>query len=115
MTVCTINISDMHCSACAAKISRVSESLADVQNMHINLVRRQILLEHSDSETPMELLLALEGAGFSPSVSGETDHDKEQRQLLKRLGVAGLACMHASYDGRHRPLRWRHGITGTGF
>jgi Cu2+-exporting ATPase len=83
----------MHCSACAAKIRGVSTNFADVQNMHINLVRRQILVEHSDSQTPMELLFALEDAGFSPSISAKIDHDKEQRSLLRRLGVAGLACM----------------------
>ena len=93
MTACTIHISDMHCSACAAKVGKVLAGIASVKSSHINLVRRQVVVEHQDPELPIELLFALEEAGFSPTFRGEEDHDGNQRQLLKRLGIAGLACM----------------------
>ncbi len=93
MSICTISVSDMHCAACAGKIRRALTSLDDIQATHINPVRRQVLVEHGASTDPLKILSTIESAGFSPTLSGLDDHDARQRDLLKRLGIAGLAMM----------------------
>ncbi len=93
MSICTISVSDMHCAACAGKIRRALTTLDDIQATHINPVRRQVLVEHGNATDPLEILSTIESAGFSPTLSGLDDHDARQRDLLKRLGIAGLAMM----------------------
>ena len=93
MTICTISVSDMHCSACAGKIRRALAGLEDIQATHINPVRRQVLVEHGSATDPLEILTTIESAGFTPTLAGLDDHDARQRSLLKRLGIAGLAMM----------------------
>jgi Cu2+-exporting ATPase len=93
LSICTISVSDMHCAACAGKIRRALRALDDIQATHINPVRRQVLVEHGTATDPLEILSTIESAGFSPTLSGLDDHDARQRDLLKRLGIAGLAMM----------------------
>jgi Cu2+-exporting ATPase len=83
----------MHCAACAGKIRRALTTLEDIQATHINPVRRQVLVEHGAATNPLEILSTIESAGFSPTLAGLDDHDARQRDLLKRLGIAGLAMM----------------------
>lgn len=93
MSLCTLNVDDMHCSACAGKIQRTLKGINSIKTTHINLVRRQVFVEHDEAMTPLEILTAVESAGFTPALSGVREHDGEHRQLLKRLGIAGLAMM----------------------
>lgn len=93
MSICTISVSDMHCAACAGKIRRALTTLDDIQATHINPVRRQVLVEHGADADPLKILSTIESAGFTPTLSGLDDHDARQRDLLKRLGIAGLAMM----------------------
>lgn len=93
MTISTISVSDMHCSACAGKIRRALTELKDIQATHINPVRRQVLVEHGSSTDSLQILNTIESAGFTPTLAGLDDHDARQRSLLKRLGIAGLAMM----------------------
>lgn len=93
MSICTISVSDMHCAACAGKIRHALTTLNDIKATHINPVRRQVLVEHGTATDPLEILNTIESAGFSPTLAGLDDHDARQRDLLKRLGIAGLAMM----------------------
>ncbi|MGE0621000.1 MAG: heavy metal translocating P-type ATPase [Pseudomonadales bacterium] len=93
MRLSTISVSDMHCAACASKIRRALAGLEDVRTTHINPVRRQVLVEHGETLTPLDILNTIESAGFTPTLAGLDDHDARQRSLLKRLGIAGLAMM----------------------
>ena len=93
MTLCTLSVDDMHCSACAGKIQRTLSGINSIKTAHINLVRRQVFIEHDEALAPLDILSAVESAGFSPALSGNTEHDAEHRQLLKRLGIAGLGMM----------------------
>lgn len=93
MSICTVSVSDMHCAACAGKIRRALTALDDIEATHINPVRRQVLVEHGKATDPLEILSTIESAGFTPTLAGLDDHDGRQRDLLKRLGIAGLAMM----------------------
>ncbi len=93
MTVSTINVPDMHCSACSGKIRNALGNLAGVDATYFNPARRQVLVEHAENLGSLDLLRSIEAAGFTPSLTGAEAHDQRQKALLKRLGVAGLAMM----------------------
>jgi len=93
MTVSTINVPDMHCSACSGRIRAALDGLAGVRATHFNPVRRQVLVEHGAEVAALDLLRRIEDAGFTPSLTGVEDQDEGQKQQLKRLGIAGLAMM----------------------
>lgn len=93
MTVSTFSVSDMHCAVCAGRIRRALAPLVGIRATHINPVRRQVLVDHGADTDPLQILLTIETAGFSPTLTGLDDHDARQRTLLKRLGVAGFAMM----------------------
>ena len=56
-------------------------------------MRRQVFVEHDDALTPLDILTAVENAGFTPALSGTIEHNTEQQVLLKRFGIAGLGMM----------------------
>jgi Cu2+-exporting ATPase len=93
MTISTISVSDMHCSACASKVRRALAPVAGISATFINPVRRQVLVEHGSETDPLDIMERIEAAGFTPALAGLDDHDARQRALLKRLGIAGLAAM----------------------
>ena len=93
MTVSTINVPDMHCSACSGKIRKALDQLSGVDATYFNPARRQVLVEHAEALGSLDLLRSIEAAGFTPSLTGAEAHDQRQKALLKRLGVAGLAMM----------------------
>jgi len=95
MTLSTISVRDMHCGACVSKIERALAGAVGISATHVNPARRQVLVEHADSTDPVALLQIIEDAGFQPSLS-RIDGGRggaRQRNLLKRLGIAGLAMM----------------------
>ena len=56
-------------------------------------MRRQVFVEHDDALTPLDILTAVENAGFTPALSGTIEHNTERQVLLKRFGIAGLGMM----------------------
>jgi len=93
MTVSTISVPDMHCSACSSRIRRALGDLVGVQATHFNPTRRQVLVEHDAGVAALDLLRRIEDAGFTPTLTAVEAHDASQKRLLKRLGIAGLAMM----------------------
>ena len=92
VTVTTISITDMHCAACVNKI-RNALDFDWVEATYFNPARRQVLVEHDDAADVVDLLRKIEDAGFHPHLNERRRHSHQQKQLLKRLGVAGLAMM----------------------
>jgi P-type Cu2+ transporter len=93
MTLSTINVSDMHCGNCVGKIERALKGFADVTATYVNPARRLVLVEHGAQTDPIQLLQRIEAAGFRPSLTRVEAGNSAQRQMLKRLGIAGLAMM----------------------
>ena len=91
MTISTISVTDMHCSACAVKIRKALQHLSGIEEIFINPARRQVLVEHSADIDSLQILKQIEATGFNPALAGVDNHNTEQRILLKRLGIAGLA------------------------
>lgn len=95
MTLSTISVSDMHCGGCVSKIEGALAGIQGISATYVNPARRQVLVEHADTTDPVALLQIIEDAGFHPSLSriGGGRGGARQRDLLKRLGIAGLAMM----------------------
>lgn len=93
MTLSTISVSDMYCAACAGKIERALRPIDGVSATYVNPARRLVHVEHASDLDPVGLLQHIEDAGFHPSLSRIESGNARQRDLLKRLGVAGLAMM----------------------
>ncbi|MEQ8861025.1 MAG: cation-translocating P-type ATPase [Pseudomonadales bacterium] len=93
MTVSTISVRDMHCASCVGRIERHLEGVKGIVATHINPARRLVLVEHASDTDPVSLLQLIEDAGFQPSLARIDRGSAGQRDLLKRLGIAGLAMM----------------------
>jgi Cu2+-exporting ATPase len=89
----TINVADMHCASCVSKIEQALAGLDGITATHVNPARRMVLVEHGAGTDPVGLLQRIEDAGFHPSLSRIESGSARQRDLLKRLGIAGLAMM----------------------
>jgi len=93
VTLSTISVNDMHCAGCVSKIERALRELEGVLETYINPARRQVLVEHADGTDTATLLAQIEQAGFHPCLTSNPRQSFRQRDLLKRLGIAGLAMM----------------------
>ncbi|MFU8816283.1 MAG: heavy metal translocating P-type ATPase [Pseudomonadales bacterium] len=93
MTLSTISVADMHCGSCVGKIERALAGFAGITATYVNAARRQVLVEHGSDTDPVELLQRIEEAGFHPSLERIEAGSAAQREMLKRLGIAGLAMM----------------------
>lgn len=94
MTVTTINVNDMHCASCSNKIRNALGDFSGIQNLQFNPVRRQVFVTHNDAVSSANLLETIELAGFHPHLESDSRFVwQASRDLLKRLGVAGLAMM----------------------
>jgi Cu2+-exporting ATPase len=83
----------MHCGGCVGKIERALAGVDGITATHVNPARRLVLVEHGRDVDPVALLQRIEDAGFHPSLSRIESGSARQRDLLKRLGIAGLAMM----------------------
>jgi Cu2+-exporting ATPase len=93
MTLSAFHIGDMHCARCAARVEATLVDAEGVLATFVNPARKQLLVEHAVSANPLELMERIERAGFHPHLGAQSTARLDQRDLLKRLGVAGIAMM----------------------
>ncbi len=93
MTVSTFSVADMHCTSCVAKVEHALRGARGVESTHVNAARRLVLVDHASDVDPVALLQLIEDAGFQPSLARIDAGNGHQRDLLKRLGIAGLGMM----------------------
>lgn len=93
-------IPGMKCAGCMSKVERRLNGLDGVLTARVNLSNRTVRAEIDPALTDSETLIAaLEDEGytarpFDPSMHGRSETDREGRDLLLRLGVAGFAAMN---------------------
>lgn len=94
MTVTTISVADMHCASCSNKIRNALRPLTEIEQLQFNPVRRQVFVTHADSLGSAQLIEEIERAGFHPQLENDSRMAwHESHDMLKRLGIAGLAMM----------------------
>ena len=93
-----LEVPDMHCANCAARIEQVLTGIDGVDGVRVNPARHFVSLDYDPRRVALATVLdALTGSGYTPAFLARTSDDPrlvaERRDQLKRLGVAGLAMM----------------------
>ncbi|NBS11285.1 MAG: heavy metal translocating P-type ATPase [Gammaproteobacteria bacterium] len=120
-----LSIPQIRCAACTWLLERILAATEGVIASHAHLARQTLTLRYRPDTLKLAPLLAqLDGLGYSATVltDEKARHDRRQarRQLLKRIGVAGLGSMQvmmfatALYvgdtkfieEGQRQFLRW---------
>ncbi len=92
--ITSLAIADMHCAACVGKVEAALARSPDVYGCEVNPVRRQVFVEHAEGLRSDDLISRIADAGFTASLlSASAGSTAEDRKLLSRLGIAGLAMM----------------------
>lgn len=90
----SIHVADMHCASCSSKITSALQADAEIYNVRVNPLRRDVFITHNNKRSARELVNAITRLGFAPSLRDVVSPDiGRDRLLLKRLGVAGLCMM----------------------
>ncbi|MFO1391487.1 MAG: heavy metal translocating P-type ATPase [Agitococcus sp.] len=95
-----LSVAGVSCAACAWLIEKRLTQETAVKQASVNLSSHRLRLVWDDSQTPLSTLLNdLEKLGYKARPFRTDTHanllKKESRQLLMRLGVAGLGSMQA--------------------
>ena len=94
MSTTTLKIDDMHCASCYSKISGALGGIAEIEDLQFNPVRKQVLVSHAETLDAHTLIGKIEDAGFHPTLlNASSGGNATTRDLLLRLGIAGLALM----------------------
>ncbi|EKE87000.1 heavy metal translocating P-type ATPase [Idiomarina xiamenensis] len=94
----TLSVDGMTCAACAWLIERQLQQQPAVKQVLVNASTDRVQLHWDAQQQPLsELLKAIARVGYRAlpfqQANSEADIKRRKRQLLKRLGVAGLATM----------------------
>ncbi len=89
-------VPDIRCAACTLRIEQALLPREDVNTCRTNLAERLVTVEYLGSE-PTAIVQAIESLGFTavPDRGAQVReaHRAERRQMLMRLGVAGIGMM----------------------
>ncbi len=96
-TVMELIIPSVHCAGCISRIEGGVCKLDGVRAARLNLSTRRLRVHLSDQGSGQAVIDAVEGLGyecrpFSASEAGTTVQDKQARELLFALAVAGFAA-----------------------
>lgn len=93
-----LSLPGIHCAACISDVERVLMRQPGVREARVNLTLRRVSIDAPDL-VAADLIPVVESIGYEaheldPSALGATAADREGRDLLMRLGVAGFAMMN---------------------
>ena len=88
-----------HCSACISTVETALAAHPGVRSARVNLTMRRVSVDADAGVTAPALITALAGVGFEAheldaGLLSATETDKQGRDLLMRLGVAGFSMMN---------------------
>ncbi len=94
-----LSVPGAHCAACIATIERNLESMPGVQSVRLNLTMKRLSVQAAAGIEPADLIKRLKGLGYDahemdPGTLSMTETDRQGRDLLMRMGVAGFAMMN---------------------
>lgn len=94
-------VEGMTCSACSSAVERAIAKIPGVQKSEVNLLTNQAIVEADDSVNDLEILEAVEKAGYEASVLAQ---DKELN-----LEISGMTCANCSL-AIERSLNKKEGV-----
>ncbi|MFN3824450.1 MAG: heavy metal translocating P-type ATPase [Pseudorhodobacter sp.] len=94
-----LSLPTAHCAACMSVVENALEALPDVRSARVNLTLRRVSVEAGADVTAADLIPVLAGVGYEAheldaGLLSATETDRQGRDLLMRLGVAGFSMMN---------------------
>lgn len=94
-----LSVPEAHCAACISTIERDLETLPGIDSARLNLTLRRVSVAGSPDLTPEAVIARLKRLGYAaheldPGTLSMTETDRQARDLMMRLGVAGFSMMN---------------------
>ncbi|WP_428337762.1 heavy metal translocating P-type ATPase [Paenirhodobacter sp.] len=94
-----LSLPTAHCAVCITDVEREMEAQPGVRSARVNLTLKRVSVDADPGIEPAGLIKALAGIGYEahemdPGMLSATETDKQGRDLLMRIGVAGFAMMN---------------------
>jgi Cu2+-exporting ATPase len=94
-----LSVPSAHCAACMSTIESGLEAVPGVRSARVNLTLRRVSVDAGEGVTAADLIPVLARLGYEaheldPGLLSVTETDRQGRDLLMRLGVAGFSMMN---------------------
>lgn len=94
-----LSIPAAHCAACISTVEAGLAATPGVRSARVNLTLKRVSVEADPAVTADDVIRALNGLGYEaheldPGLLSATETDRQGRELLMRLGVAGFSMMN---------------------
>jgi Cu2+-exporting ATPase len=94
-----LSVPEAHCAACISTIERALEGVPGVRSARLNLTQRRLSVQADAGVEPAALIQRVAATGYAayeldPSLLSMTETDRQGRDLLMRMGVAGFSMMN---------------------
>lgn len=94
-----LSLPTAHCAACISTVEQAVQAVPGVRSARVNLTLRRLSVEAGPEVTVDALIGVLKGVGYEaheldPGLLSATETDRQGRDLLMRLGVAGFSMMN---------------------
>lgn len=94
-----LSVPDAHCALCISTIERDLEVMPGIRSARLNLTLRRVSVDADIDVTPEQVIERLATVGYTaheldPGTLSMTHTDRQGRDLLMRLGVAGFSMMN---------------------
>ena len=94
-----LSLPTAHCAACISTVEQAVQAVPGVRSARVNLTLRRLSVEAGPEVTADALIGVLKGVGYEaheldPGLLSATETDRQGRDLLMRLGVAGFSMMN---------------------
>ncbi|MFN7598641.1 MAG: cation transporter, partial [Cereibacter sp.] len=94
-----LSLPGVHCAACISTVENGLASLPGVRSARVNLTLRRVSVDAEPNVLTETLILTLKRLGYEAheldaGLLSATETDRQGRDLLMRLGVAGFSMMN---------------------
>ena len=94
-----LSLPGAHCAACMVTVEGALQAVPGVRSARVNLTMRRVSVDARSDVTAADLIPVLAGVGYEaheldPGLLSATETDRQGRELLMRLGVAGFSMMN---------------------
>lgn len=94
-----LSVPDAHCALCISTVEGDLETMPGVRSARLNLTLRRVAVEADLEVSAEDICTRLEAIGYpafelDPGQLSMTETDRQGRELLMRLGVAGFSMMN---------------------
>lgn len=97
MSVTTLQVSGMTCSACSNSIIRQLQNLPEVKSANVSLITEEAIIDHGNDISTKQLIDTIENMGFDAKLVTVVPPSAECVQTyVTIIGIAGMTCSACS-------------------